>query len=337
MTSIGLPFRGITGDHGELGFTESRSESHWFPLLSCVCIFLIAAFREFSIEFSDFDLHVSPEIVLASILIPNYNKGPYIARAVRSALSQTLSSLEIAISDDHSTDLPENLFLQLQRLDRRVRIWVNDRRLFSNWNRAKCVCRARGSWIFFLDSDDELMNRTAEIDFRAHQLTGADMVEHRILQVRSGGRICIFRWREAPFQIADNNTLTAAMQKGIMNWTLWRKMIDRKLYQRALVFLGIEACTLPIVMAEDRLHATSLYRFVSKFVTVEYFGSLYYLNIPDNSWNRMKGLPSPGPMIEKHVKLMLSRHVTDFVDGRAVCHLCARIASEIPAESCPQN
>jgi glycosyltransferase involved in cell wall biosynthesis len=262
---------------------------------------------------------------LISILIPNYNKAPYLARAVRSALCQTIQGFEIAVADDHSTDLAENSILHWQVIDRRIRGWVNRKRLFSNWNRAKCVCLARGSWIFFLDSDDELMNRTAEIDFRAHQVTGADMVEHKMLQVRPGGRICIFQWREAPFRMADNNTLTITLQKGQMNWTLWRKMIERFLYQRALVFLGLESCKLRIIMAEDRLHATSLYRFVRKFVTVDYFGYLYYANIPDNSWRRMRQAPSLVFTVEDLVKLMFSRQISDYVNVADVCRLCAGI------------
>lgn len=61
----------------------------------------------------------------------------------------------------------------------------------------KCIYSAQGTWIPFLDSDDELMNRTAEVDFKAHELSGAGEGEHKMLLFLSGGRISIFQSREA--------------------------------------------------------------------------------------------------------------------------------------------
>jgi hypothetical protein len=207
-------------------------------------------------------------------------------------------------------------------MDQRVWSWVNHQRLFSNWNRAKCVCSARGTWIIFVDSDDELMNRTAEIDFKAHQNTGADMIEHKMLQVLSSGKICRFEWREAPFQKGDNKTLTVAMRKGMMNWTLPRKMIERCLYQQALAFLGMETCRLRIIVAEDKLHATALYRFVRKFVTVNYFGYLYYKNVPDNSQTRQIEFPSMQSIVASLIKSINARPIPNYVNAEAVFNFC---------------
>jgi hypothetical protein len=41
------------------------------------------------------------------------------------------------------------------------------------------------------------MNRTAEVDFKAHELSGAGEGEHKMLLFLSGGRISIFQSREA--------------------------------------------------------------------------------------------------------------------------------------------
>jgi hypothetical protein len=102
------------------------------------------------ISFPSLKYELPVKAVLTSILIPNYNKVRYLGRAVRSALRQSLSNLEILISDDCSIDLTDKTLLQPQTIDQRVRYWVNRQRLFSNWNRAKCACSARGSWIILL-------------------------------------------------------------------------------------------------------------------------------------------------------------------------------------------
>jgi hypothetical protein len=149
------------------------------------------------------------------------------------------------------------------------------------------------------------------------------VIEHKMMQVLSSHRICIFKWREAPFQEADNNTLTAAMRKGIMNWTLPRKMIERCLYQHALVFLGVETCRLRIIVGEDKLQATALYRFVRKFVTVNYFGYLYYKNVPDNSRTRMKEFPSMQSVVDKLIQSINVQPRPNSVNGEAVFNFCS--------------
>src|ERR1700722_4524531 len=84
---------------------------------------------------------------LVSAIIPTYNRGTVIARAVRSALEQTYRSLEIIVVDDGSTD--DTLEI-LQTFGDSIRVVRQDNRGPSAARNAG-IAVARGNIIAFLD------------------------------------------------------------------------------------------------------------------------------------------------------------------------------------------
>lgn len=90
---------------------------------------------------------------LVSIVIPCFNGEAVIARAVESALAQTIEQVEVVVVDDGSSDGSVDI---LRGFGDRIR-WE------SGPNRGACAARnrgvalARGEWIQFLDADDELL------------------------------------------------------------------------------------------------------------------------------------------------------------------------------------
>ncbi len=66
--------------------------------------------------------------VKASVVIPVYNKRPFLEEAVRSAMNQTMADVEIIIIDDGSTDGSLELAKALARLDARVRVLEQENR-----------------------------------------------------------------------------------------------------------------------------------------------------------------------------------------------------------------
>ena len=92
-----------------------------------------------------------------SVVIPMYNREKTIECAISSVLKQTVQPLEIIVVDDGSTDGSVGIVQRLCRENQRIRL----RRLKKN--RGAQVARncgiraAKGEWVLFLDSDDELM------------------------------------------------------------------------------------------------------------------------------------------------------------------------------------
>jgi hypothetical protein len=225
---------------------------------------------------------------LVSIMMPTYNKGPYIRRAVLSALRQTIHHIELVIGDDCSDDQTGSVLSTFISADDRVRYFRNPTRLSIHLNRVKVLNATRARFLLCLDSDDEMMNGTAEVDLLAQRRSNADIVEHRALMVDFRGRLHKWTTGRPSFHEADNETLVNAFWKGKHNWTLWLKLIRRTLYDCAIEFLGEDVRDLKSGMGEDKLHLATMYRFVRKFVTVGYYGYVYYMNVPENSGRREK-------------------------------------------------
>lgn len=95
---------------------------------------------------------------LVSVLIPNYNKAPYLRKTLDSVLAQTYTHWECIIVDDHSTDDSWKILEEYAKKDSRFKIYQRPDHLLKGGN----VCRnsafksSKGDLILFLDSDDVL-------------------------------------------------------------------------------------------------------------------------------------------------------------------------------------
>jgi glycosyltransferase involved in cell wall biosynthesis len=89
-----------------------------------------------------------------SVAITAYNSGPWVAEAVRSALDQTTSDIEVVVVDDASTDDTYPAVAAIE--DTRLRLYRNGTNLgeAANWNRTVSLCRS--PLVKLLCSDDVL-------------------------------------------------------------------------------------------------------------------------------------------------------------------------------------
>jgi len=85
-----------------------------------------------------------------SVIIPTYNRGEVLDRAIKSVLSQTYKNFEIIVVDDGSTDSTSRV---LKKFGNKIRYFsklhggVSSSRNFG-------LEKSEGSWVAFLDSDD---------------------------------------------------------------------------------------------------------------------------------------------------------------------------------------
>ncbi|MBX7185637.1 MAG: glycosyltransferase family 2 protein [Vicinamibacteria bacterium] len=87
-----------------------------------------------------------------SVVIPLFQKAPYIRRALDSVFRQTLEEFEVIVVDDGSTDEAPQVLAAID--DRRLTVHRQEHAGVSAARNAG-VSLSRASWVAFLDADDE--------------------------------------------------------------------------------------------------------------------------------------------------------------------------------------
>ena len=114
---------------------------------------------------------------LVSVIIPTFNHGKYLDKALNSVLNQTYTNFEIIVIDNNSDDNTDDIVKKFN--DKRIQfIKINNKGIIAA-SRNKGIKISRGEWISFLDSDDWWKKEklevcvnhiNSEVDFIYHDL-----------------------------------------------------------------------------------------------------------------------------------------------------------------------
>ena len=96
------------------------------------------------------EIHANPVV---SIIIPTYNRSKLLPRAVKAILNQTFNDFELIIVDDGSTDNTYEVIKCFR--DSRIAYIRHDQNTGGSAARNSGIKTSRGTYIAFLDSDDE--------------------------------------------------------------------------------------------------------------------------------------------------------------------------------------
>lgn len=144
--------------------------------------------------------------VRLSLIIPAYQAGRTIARALKSVTSIDLEDLEIIVVDDGSTDNTASIVSDMAESDKRIR-------LFRQVNQGRSAARdagfsvAEGRWVMFMDSDDYLLPE-AFTELMAYLDSNASLVIFPLVQ--SNLRDSLNRPLESTVWPQEEKTLSAA-------------------------------------------------------------------------------------------------------------------------------
>lgn len=154
----------------------------------------------------------SGERPLLSVIMANYRGGRYIERAIDSVLAQTVTDLELIVSDDASPDDSVARAVDRQVQDPRIKLVLAD----SNGGPARCRNRAleaaRGQWIAIVDSDDLIHPERFERLLAAAERADVDIVADDLLHFHEDGspsQLLLPDHQQAPLEIGPREWILA--------------------------------------------------------------------------------------------------------------------------------
>lgn len=126
---------------------------------------------------------------MVSVVIPTFNRGGLLPRAVASVLEQSHHHLECIVVDDGSDDHTPHLLERLAGTDARLQCLrlVTNRGVAAARNAG--IARSRGACIALLDSDDCWLPRKLERQLAFMQEQGLEVCQTEELWLRDGRRV----------------------------------------------------------------------------------------------------------------------------------------------------
>jgi GT2 family glycosyltransferase len=143
---------------------------------------------------------------LVSVVMANFNGGPYLAESIGSVRKQSLQDFELIVADDASTDGSAGLIEEMCALDPRIRLLRSDRNSGPAAARNRAIDVARGEWIAVVDSDDRIHPTRLATLVAAATGDRADLVADDLLEFPSDPagpprRLLCGQWARGPFWV----------------------------------------------------------------------------------------------------------------------------------------
>lgn len=236
-----------------------------------------------------------------SVIIPMYNVERYIVYCMESLLQQTFTDYEIILVDDASTDNTYRLCQSLFGDSERITVLRNPA------NEGQCSCRnkglrlARGKYVYFMDSDDEILPQGLEILYKKSEEEKADVVHSNFYAtVYSQGRM---RFRKTLWEM----NRCVDVEEGLLRGSLSERfrfqgmrsqpMPWLKLYRRE--FLLEEELFFPdLAISEDDMFSMAVILKAKRFVRINTPFYLYRKSFNDRERNAAR-LPIAFPLMSK--------------------------------------
>ena len=222
-----------------------------------------------------------------SVVIPVYNSGNFINKAIKSIQNQNLVELEIILINDFSKDDTLSVLEKIQKEDSRIKIIKNKKNMGILYSRSIGSLSAKGQYIFPLDNDDMFLDKdvfktiTNIADFE-----NIDLLEFKAISVSEGSNLLKRKISDRVFSDHKLNVIMVQPELGdyplsagdkigqliFKDVYLWSKCIKTKIYQKALNYLGEDKYTRYMIGHEDVVINFALFNTAESFKFIGKYG-----------------------------------------------------------------
>lgn len=185
---------------------------------------------------------------LISIIIPIFNSGKYLCKCLDSILEQSYPDFEVILVDDGSTDSSGNICDDYAKKDSRFTVIHKVNNGVSS-ARNTGLEMAKGDWVYFVDSDDELYPNALETLFHFTN-NKIDMVMAGYSVIQQDGFVQIASSDEINKTLTKDEAVRQMYKPEYYNYLgyLWIKLFRKSLILKHNLMMNED-----IYFNEDRL------------------------------------------------------------------------------------
>lgn len=163
-------------------------------------------------------------VAKVSIIVPVYNTEQYLRECLDSLLEQTYKDIEIIVVDDYSNMECKKIIHEYVNKDHRVKpIELNERKGVG-YARNAGVQKAAGDFIYFMDSDDYLPNKTIEL--LAKNIKQHSMIAGKIRETYFNKSMAIILDGIPRIKLYHENRFHLIKNLSALNWLIRRDFIE---------------------------------------------------------------------------------------------------------------
>ena len=200
-------------------------------------------FEEFNIIFikkylNEIDFSNLNDFPIISIIIPIYNGKKLIIRSLLSIYAQSIKNIEIIYVDDYSIDNSTELIKKFQKLDKRIKLFINKENRGTLYTKSFGITKAKGKFVLVMDQDDIYIDKDLFLKLiQISEINDLDILQFKYNDYSP--ELNIIKYDNIKFS-SNYNKIILQPELGNINlylneslyksFFLWDKLIKRKVY-----------------------------------------------------------------------------------------------------------
>lgn len=226
-----------------------------------------------------------------SICLSALNMENYIKRALLSILNQSFQDFEIIIINDNSNDNTENIINKMKFEDKRITSIYHQKNMGVYSSRIEAIRHSKGKYIILMDPDDMFFNENLLKILNNYNLNlNLDIIEFAVYRENEDSKRIFYpeihfkthyhnfskkiiyqpELSDILFYIPNTKNYSHTICRNI-----WNKMINRKIFLKAIKYIGNYYLNQFVITADDILLNLIVFHFANNYSNIEVPGYLY--------------------------------------------------------------